>query len=236
MSRLSRTEPRIFGVSVAIVSSNSDPERSGRVRLCYPWMVEENESGWVRVAVPYAGDGRGHYMIPEVDDEVLVAFEEGDIERPVVIGSLRSGRDSLPCEPEKENGRKCFRSRSGFRMTWDDKEGSERFVMEDPDGKRRIEMDLSREIIRIESKEGDIEIAAPKGKVIIRCEELSIDCTGAVEATASSDVQIESKGNLSAKAGIGASLEGRTAEIQGDKIAIRGTNLITQQAPLVKIN
>jgi uncharacterized protein involved in type VI secretion and phage assembly len=236
MSRLTRTEPRIFGVSVAIVSSNSDPEKRGRVRLHYPWMVEENESGWVRVAVPYAGDGRGHYMVPEVDDEVLVAFEEGDMDRPVVIGSLRSGRDALPCEPEKENGRKCFRSRSGFRMTWEDREGSERFTLEDPHGKRRIELDLSREIIRIESKEGDIEIAAPKGKVAIRCEELSLDCTGKMRADVSSDVGISAKGSLQAKAGTGASLEGRTAEIRGDKIGIRGTSLITQQAPLVKIN
>src|SRR5262245_22538227 len=94
-----RSAGRIYGVVPGVVTSNDDPEKLGRVKLRFPWLSDEVESGWARVALPAAGNLRGVYMLPEVDDEVLVAFEQGDVRFPYVVGGLWSSK--LP--PPEEN-------------------------------------------------------------------------------------------------------------------------------------
>jgi type VI secretion system VgrG family protein len=83
--------PTVAGTITAIVTNNNDPDRLYRVKVKFPW--GEFESDWARVAVPYRG---GVFFLPEVDDEVLVAFEGGDPRRPYVVGSLYNGRDRPP--------------------------------------------------------------------------------------------------------------------------------------------
>ena len=68
---------RFLGVCVALVTNNQDPQGRGRVKVKFPWLGEDDESTWIRIASPMAGNGRGMYFLPEVDDEVLVAFEHG---------------------------------------------------------------------------------------------------------------------------------------------------------------
>jgi phage baseplate assembly protein gpV len=240
------------GVAAAIVTNNSDPERKGRVRLHFPWLPEENESGWARVAVPYAGPGRGFHFIPEVDDEVLVAFEEGDPGRPFVIGSLWSGCDDLPGPPAEKNARKVLRTRSGFEMAWDEEQGSERFTLRDPEGKRSIAIDLAGNSIRIAAEDGDVEIAAPQGMVRIACKDLSVECSGRMSLAVDSDLSASAggggilsvDGDLSVEAAGTAACSGRSldlrgaaaASLRGGKVAIRADALLTEEAPLVKIN
>ena len=79
---------RITGVVIGIVTNNNDPDRLGRVKVRFPWLSGSTESHWARVATPMAGNGRGLYFLPEVDDEVLVLFERGDVRFPFVIGAL----------------------------------------------------------------------------------------------------------------------------------------------------
>ena len=88
---------------IGIVTNNiekqkgSDVEtKGGRVKVKYPGLGDAIESGWARVAVPHAGKDRGMFFIPQVDDEVVVAFEHGDTRRPIVIGSLYNGKDKPP--------------------------------------------------------------------------------------------------------------------------------------------
>ena len=69
---------RVSGVVVGVVTNNQDPEGMGRVKVKFPWLSDEDESNWARVAAPMAGKERGFYFLPEVEDEVLVAFEHGD--------------------------------------------------------------------------------------------------------------------------------------------------------------
>jgi uncharacterized protein involved in type VI secretion and phage assembly len=87
---------REFGaaVVVGIVTQNDDPQHMGRVRVKYPELGNEVESWWARMAAPGAGNGRGQLMLPVVGDEVLVAFEHGDVQRPYVLGSLWNGHDT----------------------------------------------------------------------------------------------------------------------------------------------
>ncbi|MFI5385008.1 MAG: VgrG-related protein, partial [Fimbriimonadales bacterium] len=84
-------------IAIGIVTDNVDPDGLGRIKVKYPWLMDDT-SFWARMASPMAGPGRGIYFLPEVNDEVLVAFEHGDIHHPYMIGALWNGVDT-PIEP-----------------------------------------------------------------------------------------------------------------------------------------
>jgi len=78
---------------VGVVTNNNDPEQAGRVRVKYPSLSDSEESAWARVASLSAGNARGLMMLPQLDEEVIVGFEQGDTRRPIVLGSLFNGKD-----------------------------------------------------------------------------------------------------------------------------------------------
>lgn len=84
------------GAVVAIVTNTDDPEDWGRVKVKYPWMTDEAESWWARLAAPGAGPEAGFINIPEVDDEVLIVFEHGDFNQPIIVGGLWNGKNAIP--------------------------------------------------------------------------------------------------------------------------------------------
>src|SRR5207247_3624274 len=73
------TSSKIYGVVVGIVTNNQDPDGLGRVRVKFPWLSSADEVWWARVAAPSAAKENGVYFLPNVDDEVLLAFEHGDV-------------------------------------------------------------------------------------------------------------------------------------------------------------
>jgi len=85
----------ISGVVPARVVAHNDPRNMGRIQIQYDWM-EGSATAWARMATPHAGGGRGFMFLPEKGDEVLVAFEHGDPERPYVVGALWNGVDVAP--------------------------------------------------------------------------------------------------------------------------------------------
>ncbi|MFQ5629156.1 MAG: phage baseplate assembly protein V [bacterium] len=95
-SEVEKRKDRIYGVAVGIVTNNDDADGLGRVKVHFPWLSDENESAWARVAVVMAGNNRGAWFPPQIDDEVLVAFEHGDINKPIVIGAMWNGKDAPP--------------------------------------------------------------------------------------------------------------------------------------------
>jgi len=112
--------------STAIVTNNSDPDNLGRIKVKYPWSSESDESYWARILTPMAGEEQGIYFIPEVEQEVLVAFVNGDVQYPIIIGSLWN-ENSLPPEnnDDGKNNIRKIRSRSGHEIVFDDNgEGS----------------------------------------------------------------------------------------------------------------
>jgi phage protein D len=86
--------PRTWGSGVVIgtVTQTDDPQSLGRIRVSYPALGDDTESWWARIVSSAAGDGRGLLMMPLVGDEVLIAFEHGDVHKPYVIGSLWNGK------------------------------------------------------------------------------------------------------------------------------------------------
>ena len=85
--------PQISGVVPAVVTNAKDPDQLGRVKIKLPWLADSYESWWARTVQPGAGKDRGAAILPEVGDEVLVAFAQGDLEHPYVLGGLYNGMD-----------------------------------------------------------------------------------------------------------------------------------------------
>ena len=112
---------KIYGVGIGIVTNNQDPEGMHRVKVKLPWLSDDQETWWARVSTPMAGSGRGIYFLPEVDDEVLIAFEHGDIRFPYVIGSLWNGKDQPPASNDGNNDTREIKSRSGHIIRLNDK-------------------------------------------------------------------------------------------------------------------
>jgi uncharacterized protein involved in type VI secretion and phage assembly len=155
---------RIGGVVIGVVTNNQDPDGLGRVKLEFPWLSDAYESNWARVAALMAGNDRGAYFLPEVDDEVLVAFEHGAIERPVVLGALWNGKDKPPADnKDGENNVRLIKSRTGLTVKLDDTKGAEKITISDKAGKNLIELDAAKKTIAITS-EKDLVLKA-KGKI-----------------------------------------------------------------------
>jgi phage baseplate assembly protein gpV len=87
---------KLYGVVVGLVTNNKDPDKLGRVKVKFPWLADDVESNWARVAYPMGGKERGYWWIPEINDEVLVTFFHGDANCPFVIGGLYNGPDKPP--------------------------------------------------------------------------------------------------------------------------------------------
>lgn len=117
----SKNDNRIYGVIIGIVTNNNDTEGMGRVKVKFPSISNSDESHWARIATFMAGPGRGAYFLPEIDDEVLVAFENGSFDSPFIVGCLWNGQDSPPqTNSDGNNHIRELRTRSGHSLLFDD--------------------------------------------------------------------------------------------------------------------
>ncbi len=133
------TAQRFYGVYPGVVTHLRAPDggRLSQVQLRFPWLSggEEMEV-WARYMSPMAGGGRGAWFLPDIGDEVLVAFEAGDVRRPYVLGGLWNGPDEPPEEvdPEGKNRVRSITTRGGIRITLEDVEGGGEVTIETPHG------------------------------------------------------------------------------------------------------
>jgi len=199
------------GVVIGIVTDNNDPEKLGRVKINYPWMSPDNVTDWTRIATFMSGAERGSYFVPEIDDEVLVAFEHGDINRPFVIGSLWSKEDKPPdTNQEEKNNIKKFTSRAGHELIFDDTDSSEKFEIHTKSGHQILLDDKAgSEKITIKDKTGDnyIEIDSVNNSIQIESKlDLIIKATN-ITIDASANLTIKSGASTKIEAGAGMSIK-----------------------------
>src|SRR6478752_6285797 len=137
------------GPVIAQVSDANDPEKQARVKLTFPWLSDTYVSDWARTVQPGAGKDRGAMFLPEVGDEVLVLFEQGDIRRPYVLGGLYNGIDTPPTTGptliDASSGainRRSFVSRRGHRIDLIDEDGrTEGITLSSTGDKLQLKMD-----------------------------------------------------------------------------------------------
>ncbi len=179
--------PKVAGVVPALVIDHNDPRSLGRIKVQYYW-DDGDDTAWARMVAPHAGPGRGFVFRPEVGDEVLVAFELGDPERPYILGCLFNGVNQPPREgirdtTEQEHGgatnadlaannvKRIF-TKSGVGMQFGDEDGDEMLTMVVPGGltfyMQRKNEKTNRPMIYLLQKDGDIVLDAPKGRIHMR--------------------------------------------------------------------
>ncbi|HEY9599254.1 MAG TPA: phage baseplate assembly protein V [Cyanophyceae cyanobacterium] len=196
---------RFYGVTVGIVTNNKDPEGFGRVKVRFPWLSPEDESHWARILTPMAGNNRGLYFLPEVEDEVLVAFEHGLAEFPYILGGLWNGKDKQPeNNNDGQNNRRVIKSRSGHIIRLDDTKGKEKIEVIDKSGNNSIVISTADNSITI-TADADITIKSSKGK-------LTLSGNG-VEISSKAAVNIEAKQNMNLKAGPQLNIKGLLVNI-----------------------
>ena len=209
---------RMQGCMIAVVVDNCDRENRYRVRLSYPWLADQYtkdttsdgsaakvQSFWARITTMMSGSEIGSVWLPEIDDEVMVAFEEGDFARPIVIGSLWNGERKSPRKltyspdqneediPNNEQGGdndfRFIRSRMGHTIAFNDREGeggvslrsnkSAELYIDDADGSERIRLyDMNQtQWLEIDVPNKKITLQTDTGDILIKAKEkIRMEC------------------------------------------------------------
>ena len=233
------------GPVVGQVSDAKDPLEQGRVKLTFPWLSDSYVSDWARTVQPGAGKNRGAMVLPEVGDEVLVLFEQGDIRRPYVLGGLYNGIDTAPPgKPDLIDGssgainRRSFVSRRGHRIDLIDEDGrTEGITLATTGDKLQLKMDSVDTKITVHSDgkiliegKGGVLIDSASSKLELKGGEVSITSTNGVKIDGGSGgVDVQTNGQLA--------LKGSTAKLEGQaSTEVKAGGVMTIQGSLVKIN
>jgi phage protein D len=237
-----------YGVVVGIVTNLKDPDNLARVKIKYPTITDALESHWARLATPMAGAGRGIEFIPEVNDEVLVAFEYNDINRPYIIGSLWNGKEKPPetndqiVSSDGKVKKRIIKSRSGHIITLDDTQAAEQISIIDKSG-QKVVMDSAagKEKISVIDKTGKSKIVMDAVKQSVTIEsamDMTLKATGKIQIDGQMGISINTAaGNLDMQSNAQTNIKGTTTSIQGTATAeVKSSGMLTVQGSLVKIN
>ncbi|MDQ6709646.1 MAG: VgrG-related protein [Candidatus Dormibacteraeota bacterium] len=215
----------INGVVVAVVTDNNDPNNQARVKLKFPWLDDNYESDWARLAQLGAGPNSGALFIPEVNDEVLVAFEHGDVRRPFVVGSLYNGVDTPNLGSGLfDNGkvkRRGFTSRKGHTWLFFDDPNKAGLAFISSDGNLKISLNETNSEIHI-SSQGKIHLESQQ--------DMTLESKGDLKLSAQKNISLEAQSNLDLKATAGATLDG------GPQLEVKASGSMKITSGMVDIN
>ena len=224
----------ILGGMIAVVVDNVDPEDRYRVRVSFPWLADQYakettsdgsdakiQSFWARIATIMSGNDIGSVWLPEIDDEVLVVFEDGDFARPIIVGSLWNGVNKVPekvkyspdqtevdVSNNKQSGANDYRfirSRMGHTLTFIDKDGeggvslransSAELYIDDKDGSERIRLydKEQKQWLEIDTANKAITLETDTGDILVKAKEkIRLECK---------NFELEAEENINIKAG-----------------------------------
>jgi phage protein D len=169
----------VKGLAIGVVTDNNDPDGQGRVKVKFPALSSDDASDWARVVVPGGGDARGMQFLPEINDEVLVGFEMGDIHYPYVLGGLWNGQDAPALSDAVSGGKvqkRVIQSRSGHNVLLDDTDGAGGITITDRSG-NQIQLDTGSNALNVKTQ-GDVTIEA-QGNMTLRAQgQVEIDGMG----------------------------------------------------------
>ena len=213
---------KVYEPVIGIVTDNKDPSKLGRVKLKLQILSEKDTTFWCPIIMLGAGKNRGWFFIPEVDDEVLVMFEHGDIDHPIVVGALWGGKDKPPDKNDDgSNPRRMIKSRQGNKVTFDDKE--KKIILEDGTGKGKITFDSEKNTIIIEALKGDVCVQSPQGDTQIVAKE--------IEMKAGTNIEIHAGSKMDWGAGTNVYVKASSVTMVGSKGNANCGNAQAPQAP-----
>lgn len=243
----------IHGVVIGIVTNLNDPQKIGRIKLKYPWFDEKLESDWVRIVAPGGGPQRGFMALPEINDEMLVAFEHGDMNRPYVVGGLWNPKDKPPAAAVDGEGKvtlRTLRTRAGHSIE---------FLEDGTAGKGAIEIKTANGLFaKLNDNDKNIQIKSAKHSITLDDQGMgavkiisggTLELTGAGSKLAFQQGSMELTGPGGAKLaftpagaelsalGNKVALTAAGAEVSGTaKLDLKAGAMVNVQGALVKIN
>jgi uncharacterized protein involved in type VI secretion and phage assembly len=167
------TDQRYYGVVIAIVEENKGDDE-GRIKVTFPWFDGTSVTEWCRVSQLYAGGGYGSLFVPELKDEVLVAFVHGDMRLPIVLGGLYNGVDKPPTAPTDGRDQKIIRTKHGHEILLDDTQGKAAVRVKSAAG-HVLEMDDEGKAIRITAAAGGSVTVTAQGDITLKAPKVTID-------------------------------------------------------------
>jgi phage protein D/phage baseplate assembly protein gpV len=197
----------VSGVVPAVVTNSKSEDGLPTVKVKFPWLDDTLESGWARVAAPGAGPTRGIYYMPEVNDEVLIAFEHGDLNQPYVLGGLWNKNDAPPKKTDQvtadgKTKERIIQSRTGHVIILSDEDGKESITIRDKTGNNEIVIDSANNKLNIKIADGGVNIES-KGAVTVKSTngDLAFEGGNVSVKAARGDVKIEGTNcNIAAQA------------------------------------
>jgi uncharacterized protein involved in type VI secretion and phage assembly len=211
VSRTVSTDKSFYGVYSAIVTQvNDDAGKEGRVKIKYPWFDDQMESDWCRVAQIYAGNGYGSFILPEVGDEVLVAYDHGDMRMPIVLAGLYNGQDKPVTYRSSTQDQKLLRTKGGSELLFDDSQGKQRVRLKTPAGHTADLSDVDKKIVIQTSGGQSVALDDSANKITIQTGSASVTIDG-------------SSGNIT--------VAGKQIVLQGSGISLGPTSSSTHPVP-----
>jgi uncharacterized protein involved in type VI secretion and phage assembly len=217
------TRPNVPSVAVGIVMNNIDPNNEGKVQVMFPWLGPTYVSAWARTVQLGASKLGGSLFIPEVSDEVLCAFDRGDINEPYVIGGLYNGMFKPNPAPKVEGvvAQRYIQSRALHAITFDD--GPESIAITIQTGLKTctIKMDDTQQTLTIQTL-GQLKVTAAQGIEFQTPMDFKVTAGGNFTVQAAAGATLESGGAAALKGGGGVTLQGSTVSVQAPSVSLGG--------------
>jgi uncharacterized protein involved in type VI secretion and phage assembly len=159
-----------FGLYPAIVTDLVDPDNLGRIEVKFPWLGstgEQDVRAWATLISPYADDDQGFQALPEVDSQVVVSFEAGNLRRPYIIGACWNGRESLPVTPEPPNNKRVIKTRSQSILEFDDTRGAAKITLSMQSG-HKLELNDAAQSVTLTHSNGSVIRFTAAGQIEIQ--------------------------------------------------------------------
>lgn len=217
--RLARhVDEKHYGKHRGIVTDNKDPQKRGRLKLRIPSVLSDQDSDWALPCLPYGGaNQQGMFMVPEVEAQVWVEFEEGDIHRPIWVGTFWQQESDVPEDAAREEPTtRLLQTKSGHILQFDDEEGEEQFRLHHPADAEML-IDKNGTISLTDAQGATVTLDAEAGEILIE------DANGNSMLMSSSGTTVEdANGNKIEMAASGITVKGQEIVVEGSQVLLGG--------------
>jgi uncharacterized protein involved in type VI secretion and phage assembly len=209
---------RAYGKYRGIVVSNEDATKRGRVQLRVPSVLGAEVTGWAEPCLPFGGlAGHGWFAVPEPDAQVWVEFEEGDVSKPVWVGTFWQQTSDVPADAALQPPTtRLLQTPSGHQLRFDDKKGDEHFLLHHPAG-AELDIDKDGNVTLTDAKGATVVLDATGGTLTVE------DANGNKLTMTSAGITIEdANANKVEMASSGLTLSGQTVVVKGSQVMLAG--------------
>lgn len=209
---------KYYGKYRGFVTDNEDPQQSGRVRLLVPSVLGKGQTTWALPCLPFGGlTDQGLFTVPEIDAQVWVEFEEGNIDHPIWTGTFWQKQGDPPAEAaQSPPTTRVFKTPAGHVLQFDDKDGNEKFRLTHPGG-AEITIDANGTIVAHDARENSLTLDADAGKIVLKD-----DSGNTLTMDAGGTILEDANGNVLKMDPSGIKVKGQQIVLEGTRIMLGG--------------